>query len=62
MYNSRITIQFLQLHVSATIFGHHQAVLIQSLSTVSAIPLPLANVYNWGKAMLLFVYNVGFYF
>jgi hypothetical protein len=33
-------------------------VLIQSLSTLSAIPLPLVNVYNWGKVMLLFTMQV----
>jgi hypothetical protein len=37
-------------HVSATIFGHHQVVLLQSLSTLSANPHPLANVYNWGRS------------
>jgi hypothetical protein len=42
------------LHVSATIFGHHQVVLAQSLPTFSAIPPSLANVYNWGKTNLLF--------
>jgi hypothetical protein len=41
-----ITVHFIR-HVSATIFGHHQVVLIQSLSTLSAVPLPLANVHNW---------------
>jgi hypothetical protein len=52
MYNSTLTTQFLQLrHVSATAFGHHQVVLIQSFSSLSAIPLPLANVYNWRKIM-----------
>jgi hypothetical protein len=39
-------------HVSVTIFGHHQVVLIQSLSVLSPIPPPLANVYNWGKVVL----------
>lgn len=28
------------------ISGHHQAILIQSLSTFSAVPLPLASVYS----------------
>jgi hypothetical protein len=42
--------EFLQLrNVSAIIFGHHQVVLTQSLSTLSAVPLPLANIYNWAK-------------
>jgi hypothetical protein len=59
MYNSRITTQFLQLqHVSANIFCHHQVIIIQSLSTLSVILLLLANVYNWGKDMLLFTMHV----
>jgi hypothetical protein len=54
VYNSRITTQFLQLrHFVAPVFGYHQVVLIQSLSTLSTIPLPLDNVYNWGKVILL---------
>jgi hypothetical protein len=40
------------VHVSATVFGHHKVVLIQSLSTLSAIPPPLASVYNWEKVAL----------
>jgi hypothetical protein len=54
-YNSKITTHFLQLlHVLATIFGHHQVLLIQPLSTLFAIPPhPLANVSNWGKVILL---------
>jgi hypothetical protein len=50
-YNSRITVQLQQLrHVSSNIFGHHQVVLIQPISTLSPLPHPLANVYNWGRS------------
>jgi hypothetical protein len=45
-------------HVLATISGHHHAALIESLSSFSAVPTPLANVYNWWKVILLFTMYV----
>jgi hypothetical protein len=67
MYNSRITTIFILWHVSTAVFGHHQVVLIQSLSTLYAISPPLANVYNWGrsnccllKEMLLATFLISF--
>jgi hypothetical protein len=44
MYKSRLTVQILHYMFRATIFVHHQVVLIQSLSTLSAIPPPFINV------------------
>jgi hypothetical protein len=43
-------------HVSATIFGRHQVVIMQSLSTLSTLSTispPLANVYNWRRSCCL---------
>jgi hypothetical protein len=56
MHNSRITVQLLYYDMFRPLFfGHHQVVFIQSLSKPSAIPLPLTNVYNWEKVVLLFM-------
>lgn len=42
MFNSRIT----TVSAIMTYFGHHQVVLTQSLSTLSALPPSLPNIYN----------------
>jgi hypothetical protein len=45
------TILFLHLrNVSVIIFGHHQVVFTQSLSTLSVVPLLLVKVYSWGRS------------
>lgn len=51
--NFRITIQFLQLHVSATIFGRHQVVLIQSLSIQSTVPFHW-RMFTIGQGCIVF--------
>jgi hypothetical protein len=56
MYSSMMTTVSAVRHVSATIFGHHQVVLTVTLN--SAIPPPLASVYNWGRVVLLFTMQV----
>jgi hypothetical protein len=53
MYNSGITIQFLHYClVRAATFGHHQVVLTQSVSTLSAISPYIGQCLELGEVVL----------
>jgi hypothetical protein len=60
MCNSKITMQFLQLrYVPTTIFGHHQVVFIQSLSTLCYSP-SISQYLRLEEGHIFIVYYVGF--